>query len=154
MSICKRRLVTGLANPCMSQRYGIRKLNMSARLFTQPGPNPDFLLGGRTSASAECRHWSGRAVRWSSCAILQARFSRLTNGCALECSVGFRATHGPAVAHVRGSYLPTAEVIPTTEFASIERNPVRRCPFPVAPFAGEFVIIQRALKNWLNWRFS
>jgi len=31
--------------------------------------NPDFLLGGRTSASAECRHWSGRAVRWSSCAI-------------------------------------------------------------------------------------
>ena len=22
--------------------------------------NPDFLLGGRTSASAECRHWSGR----------------------------------------------------------------------------------------------
>jgi hypothetical protein len=34
------------------------------------GPNPDFLLGGRTSASAECSHWSGRAVRWSSCAIL------------------------------------------------------------------------------------
>ena len=34
------------------------------------GPNPDFLLGGRTSASAECRHWSERAVRWSSCAIL------------------------------------------------------------------------------------
>ena len=32
--------------------------------------NPDFLLGGRTSASAECRHWSGRAVRWSSGAIL------------------------------------------------------------------------------------
>ena len=31
------------------------------------GPNPDFLLGGRTSASAECRHWSGRAVRCSSC---------------------------------------------------------------------------------------
>jgi hypothetical protein len=29
------------------------------------GSNPDFLLGGRTSASAECRHWSGRAVRWS-----------------------------------------------------------------------------------------
>jgi len=25
------------------------------------GSNPDFLLGGRTSASAECRHWSGRA---------------------------------------------------------------------------------------------
>jgi hypothetical protein len=33
--------------------------------------NPDFLLGGRTSASAECRHWSGRAARWSSCAILK-----------------------------------------------------------------------------------
>ena len=29
-----------------------------------PGP------GGRTSASAECRQWSGKAVRWSSCAIL------------------------------------------------------------------------------------
>ena len=39
-------------------------------VFTQPGSNPDFLLGGRMSASAECRHWSGRAVRWSSCAIL------------------------------------------------------------------------------------
>src|SRR5271166_2475745 len=24
------------------------------------GSNPDFLLGGRSSASAECRHWSGR----------------------------------------------------------------------------------------------
>ena len=37
--------------------------------------NPDFLLGGRTSASAECRHWSGRAVRWSSCTIcLEGRF--------------------------------------------------------------------------------
>ena len=35
-----------------------------------PGSNPGFLLGGRTSASAESRHWSGRAVRWSSCAIL------------------------------------------------------------------------------------
>ena len=23
-----------------------------------------FLLGGRTPASAKCRHWSGRAVRW------------------------------------------------------------------------------------------
>ena len=29
------------------------------------GSNPDFPLGGRTSASAECRHWSGRAVCWS-----------------------------------------------------------------------------------------
>ena len=29
-----------------------------------------FLLGGRTSACAECRHWSGRGARWSSCAIL------------------------------------------------------------------------------------
>ena len=27
--------------------------------FDSIGPNPDFLLGGRTSASAECRHWSG-----------------------------------------------------------------------------------------------
>ena len=31
------------------------------------GSNPDFLLEGRTSASAECRHWSGRAVGLSSC---------------------------------------------------------------------------------------
>ena len=38
--------------------------------MSQMESNPDFLLGGRTSASAECRHWSGRAVRWSSCAIL------------------------------------------------------------------------------------
>ena len=30
----------------------------------------DFLLGGRTSASAERQHWSGRAVRWSSRATL------------------------------------------------------------------------------------
>ena len=27
------------------------------------GSNPDFLLGGRTSASAKCRHWSaGQSV--------------------------------------------------------------------------------------------
>jgi len=36
---------------------------MSGREF-RTGSNPDFLLGGRTAASAECRHWSGRAVRW------------------------------------------------------------------------------------------
>ena len=34
-------------------------------IYVGLGSNPDFLLGGRTSASAECRHWSGRAVRWS-----------------------------------------------------------------------------------------
>jgi hypothetical protein len=34
------------------------------------GQNPDSLLGSRTSASAECRHWSAGAVLWSSCAIL------------------------------------------------------------------------------------
>ena len=28
------------------------------------GSNPDFLLEGRTSAFAACRHWSGRADRW------------------------------------------------------------------------------------------
>ena len=38
--------------------------------MTVLGQTRNFLLGGRTSASAECRHWSGRAVRWSSCAIL------------------------------------------------------------------------------------
>ena len=30
----------------------------------------DYKYPCRTSASAECRHWSGRAVRWSSCATL------------------------------------------------------------------------------------
>jgi hypothetical protein len=45
-------------------------LTRDRRLNVGSGSNPDFLLGGRTSASAECRHWSGRAVRWSSCAIL------------------------------------------------------------------------------------
>jgi hypothetical protein len=29
-------------------------------MMTAKVSNPDFLLGGRTSASAECRHWSGR----------------------------------------------------------------------------------------------
>src|SRR4051794_21194701 len=28
------------------------------------GESSAFLLGSRTSASAECRHWSGRVVRW------------------------------------------------------------------------------------------
>src|SRR6476646_8645541 len=37
--------------------------------------NPDFLLGGRTSVSAESRLWSGRAVRWSSCASLLRAFA-------------------------------------------------------------------------------
>src|SRR5207342_2946142 len=54
--------------------------NGSARLYATSASgrsNPDFLLGGRTSASAECRHWSGRAVRWSSCAILLRRKTML-----------------------------------------------------------------------------
>ena len=33
----------------------------------------ELLLRDDTSASAECRHWSGRAVRWSSCAILLSK---------------------------------------------------------------------------------
>ena len=70
------------------------------------GPNPDFLLGGRTSASAECRHWSGRAVRWSSCAILlrcalQTRRARCCAGSqdrhaarsVQACSTGASAWH-------------------------------------------------------------
>ena len=40
--------------------------------------NPDLLLGGRTSASAVCRHWSGRLLRWSSCAILLRANIRLS----------------------------------------------------------------------------
>ena len=69
------------------------------------GSNPDFLLGGLTSASAECRHWSGRAVRWSSCAILLRgllEFERHANGAviarkfetdqvrAVNCEIGCR----------------------------------------------------------------
>ena len=70
------------------------------------GSNPDFLLGGRTSASAECRHWSGRAGRRSSCAILLARFSRLTNGCAWNAVSAF-ANCGRAVAH---EHVPIGEL--------------------------------------------
>ena len=39
---------------------------MNARFGVKPG----IPLWGRTSASAKCRHWSGRVVRWSGCAIL------------------------------------------------------------------------------------
>ena len=53
-----------------STASGLAAVRDLARLMSPRGPNPDFLLGSRTSASAECRHWSGRAVRWSSCAIL------------------------------------------------------------------------------------
>ena len=61
------------------------KISCNARPDHTFGSNPDFLLGGRTSASAECRHWSGRAVRWSSCAIL-LRFEPLE----LNASSGLR----------------------------------------------------------------
>ena len=44
--------------------------SVTCRVDHSRTPNSAFLLGGRMSASAECRHWSGRAVRWSSCAIL------------------------------------------------------------------------------------
>jgi hypothetical protein len=40
----------------------------SAEVFS--GAKPGLPLWGRTSASAEGRHWFGRAVRWSSRAIL------------------------------------------------------------------------------------
>ena len=53
--------------PCKG-RIQMRKTN-PLHLFTFGQTRTSF-LGGRTSASAECRHWSGRAVRWSSCAIL------------------------------------------------------------------------------------
>ena len=51
--------------------------------------NPDFLLGGRTSASAKCRHWSGRAVRWSSGAIVQAVDQRMRLG--MRCRLSLTA---------------------------------------------------------------
>ena len=41
-----------------------QELTTNESLVAFGSSNPDFLLGGRTSASAECRHWSGRAVRW------------------------------------------------------------------------------------------
>jgi hypothetical protein len=68
-------------------------------------PNPDFLFGGRTSASAECRHWSGRAVRWSSSAIL------------LSGEVGQR-TGRPKV-------VPDKNDIPSAADLGLTRNPVR-----------------------------
>jgi hypothetical protein len=37
---------------------------------TKYAGSPIKEIAADTSASAECRHWSGRAVRWSSCAIL------------------------------------------------------------------------------------
>jgi hypothetical protein len=51
---------------------------------------------------------SAGAVRWSSCAILQARFSRLTNGSAWNAVSAF-ANCGRAVAKVRGSYGPMSD---------------------------------------------
>ena len=58
------------AAPRPAHRPGAWSRNNLNSLFDDRfGANPDFLLGGRTS-SAECRHWPGKAVRWSSCAIL------------------------------------------------------------------------------------
>ena len=71
------------------------------------GSNPDFLLGGRTSASAGCGHWSGRAVRWSSCAILlSCAFAVLlgftswadrngTSDCADEVTLSLKGANSP-----------------------------------------------------------
>jgi hypothetical protein len=58
--------------------YGRRLLRcgISVPLMSATGSNPDFLLGGRTSASVECRHWSGRAVRWSTAHDGQAQLGR------------------------------------------------------------------------------
>jgi hypothetical protein len=60
---------------------------------------PIFAPNG--TASSDRWHKSGRLY---AAGPVSARFGRLTCGCALECDVGFRATHGRAVAHVRGSY--------------------------------------------------
>src|SRR5258708_38443633 len=40
-------------------------------------PNPDFLLGGRTSASAECGHWSGGQSVGQAAQFCLARASRI-----------------------------------------------------------------------------
>ena len=67
------------------------QVSLILRKFRQPchvpfASNPDFLLGGRTSASAEYRHWSGRAVRWSRCAILLSATPASTScHCAPKC---------------------------------------------------------------------
>ena len=80
-------------------------------------------LGGRTSASAERRHWSGRAVRWSSCAILLS-ISRLSKVQSVDQRIAWNAVSafancGRAVAHVRGSYVP---ILLQKSFWGVERK--------------------------------
>jgi hypothetical protein len=55
------------------------------------GSNPDVPPWGPHAASAECRHWSGRAVRWSSGAILRSA-RRAVKG---EPTAGCRRLLGP-----------------------------------------------------------
>jgi hypothetical protein len=64
---------SGLKDQFWARRWGgciFAAGSTEPSIEVRSGSNPVFLLGGRTSASAECGHWSGRAVRWSSCAIL------------------------------------------------------------------------------------
>src|SRR6478609_1938732 len=72
-----------------SRRQALLRVTNEWPLGCQCQVKPDFLLGGRTSASGEqtlVREVSPLVKRRNSA----ARFSRLTNGCALECGVGFR----------------------------------------------------------------
>src|SRR5256885_6280486 len=41
-------------------------------VFARPGSNPDYGFSARMSPSAECRHWSARAVRWSNLTTFSA----------------------------------------------------------------------------------
>ena len=59
------------------------------------------------SASAECRHWSGRAVRWSSCAIL------------LSCACAWRRWRSRSA---RPSSCRTTSTLSGTISASIRRR--------------------------------
>ena len=51
-------------------------------------PNPDLLLGGCTSASAECRHWSGRASVGQVAQFCLARFEQAWPISSLSLTLG------------------------------------------------------------------
>jgi hypothetical protein len=75
------------------------------------GSNPDFLLGGRTSASA-VQTLVEKAVRWSSCAILLSVTKRKRaqqaeplsiNVLCVQCSLGNRITLPSTHSSISGS---------------------------------------------------
>jgi len=111
-SRCRRRPArTALARLVStgSRATPMQRANHFCRLRVQTRTSS---LGGRTSASAECRHWSVGAVRWSSCAILLSKVQSVDQRMRLDAVSAF-ANRGRAVAHVRGAagcipyYLPS-----------------------------------------------